>query len=98
MTRTHDAARFVILSGGEAGARDPTTACPALAADKIHTNRIRREFRLYGNATVSPDAMLLHCVVGTPDRFTLPVTFDPASQKISTAFPPISVSAFPALT
>jgi hypothetical protein len=33
MTRTHDAARFVILSGGEAGARDRTSVRSYDAAD-----------------------------------------------------------------
>jgi hypothetical protein len=48
----------VILSAGEAGARDPTTACCAFAVDEIHPNCIHQDYRAdsrYGNATVSPD-------------------------------------------
>jgi hypothetical protein len=48
--------------------------------------------------TVSPASRLVHCAVGTPARFTVPVIVESGSQNKSTTFPVTRVRAVPALT
>ena len=41
----------------------------------------------YGRGTVSPESKFVHCAVGEPAMFTVPVILESESQKRSMAFP-----------
>jgi len=41
----------------------------------------------YGSGTVSDDSRFVHCAVGDPAMFAVPVIMELESQKRSTAFP-----------
>jgi hypothetical protein len=43
----------------------------------------------YGNPTVSEVSRFVHCVVGLPEIFVVPVTQELESQNMSTLFPEI---------
>lgn len=52
---------------------------------------------VYGKATVSVASRLVHCAVGTPAIFALPVIAEFESQNRSTLFPPTLERVLPAL-
>ena len=41
----------------------------------------------YGKATLSDDSKFVHCAVGVPEIFAVPVILESESQNRSTAFP-----------